>query len=384
MPLRRWFTDLPRRMAPLLVWVTIVILLGRDALVDTLDLAASMFIFDGWLVAVVAVILLAITLSLAWIAFALVRGLLRRVNRPAGIAVASALIVACLTAVIVTGYTSDPDATVSPVFGALALLAVCALVTGMGGGALISWAARMAVRNASAIGHMASLALPVILMLVVFAFFSAEVWQMATALGWWSITLVGALVGTLAVVVVLRVCASEIDEMNEKLTPEQRTTMLAEPPAANRVLTAGESRPLGIVQRLNILLVMAVAQLLQALFFALLLWGLLVVLGAIAITPGIVEIWVGEGSTAQPLAVDYVALGDTTLPLTVNLMKASALLALIATLPFVFSAVSEERYRERFFDPIMADMRRAIVVRDALALPRRRKKTPGATASPSS
>ena len=39
---------------------------------------------------------------------------------------------------------------------------------------------------------------------------------------------------------------------------------------------------------------------------------------------------------------------------------------LIAALPFVFSAVSEARYRERFFDPIMADMHRAILVRDEL------------------
>jgi len=38
----------------------------------------------------------------------------------------------------------------------------------------------------------------------------------------------------------------------------------------------------------------------------------------------------------------------------------------IAALPFVFSAVSEARYRERFFDPIMADMHRAILVRDEL------------------
>ena len=39
----------------------------------------------------------------------------------------------------------------------------------------------------------------------------------------------------------------------------------------------------------------------------------------------------------------------------------------IAALPFVFSAVSESRYRERFFDPIMADMRRAILVREAVS-----------------
>ena len=80
-------------------------------------------------------------------------------------------------------------------------------------------------------------------------------------------------------------------------------------------------------------------------------------------------IWVGPGSPEQPLPIEYFIVGDTTLPITVNLFKTSALLSLIAALPFVFSAVSEEKYRERFFDPIMADMRRAVVVRDALAVP---------------
>lgn len=76
---------------------------------------------------------------------------------------------------------------------------------------MISWASRLALRNASAIGHIASIALPVILMLVA-SFFSAEVWQMASALSWGSIALLGLVVAVLAGIVVLRVSASEIDD----------------------------------------------------------------------------------------------------------------------------------------------------------------------------
>jgi len=245
------------------------------------------------------------------------------------------------------------------------------LVIGVGGGAFLSWASRLAIRNASAIGHMASIALPVILMLVVFAFFSAEVWQMASALRWPSIALVGAVVGVLAVLVVLRVCASEIDD-HAPLAADRRHALLRGTPAEGLAGARADGavaphERLRVAQRVNILLVMAVAQLLQALFFAVLLWTLLVIIGSIAIPNGVVELWVGPGSERQPLPVDPLVIGGATLPITTNLLKAAALLSLIATLPFVFSAVSEERYRERFFDPIMADMRRAILVRDELA-----------------
>ncbi len=87
----------------------------------------------------------------------------------------------------------------------------------------------------------------------------------------------------------------------------------------------------------------------------------------VPIPVGVAEIWLGPGSESQPLVIEPLVIAGVELPITVNLLKAAMLLSLIATLPFVFSAVSEARYRERFFDPIMADMRRAILVRDALS-----------------
>ncbi|MBO0980171.1 hypothetical protein [Microbacterium sp. SD291] len=365
-PLRRWFTDLPRRVAPLVACVTIVRFLIElfDAGVDV-TLAA--FGDDESVVAVLVLLLLALAVVIAWGGYALMRGMLRRLPIGTGTIVAVAVILVCASAMIAAGYLIHRDATVGPVLQSLGILAVCVLVTGMGGGALISWASRLAVRNASAIGHMASIALPVILMLVVFAFFSAEVWQMASALHPGSLALVGLVVGVLAVIIVLRVSASELDDDGHAPTPEQRAALLIDTPAEHRAAASDIRQPLRLPQRANILLVMTFAQLLQALFFAALLYALLITIGSVAIPFGVAELWVGTGSDTMPLVVERLVVGGEELPITVNLLKAASLLSLIATLPFIFSAVSEPRYRERFFDPIMADLRRAIVVRDALS-----------------
>lgn len=367
MPLRRWFTDLPRRVAPLLAWVTVAMFLLTGGLDVAISAALELSDEDETIVAVVVLILLLLALALAWIAFLLVRLAVRRLPTGPGTAVAASVIVLCAAALVAGGYALDRQATVSPVFETIVIIAVCVLVTGMGGGALISWASRLAVRNASAIGHMASIALPVILMLVVFAFFSAEVWQMASALHGSSLALVGLVIGALATIVVLRVSAGEIDDETYAPTAEQRAALLKDTPAERLTSASGARQALRWPQRVNILLVMTFAQLLQALFFAALLCALLIIIGSVAIPVGVVEIWVGPGSAAQPLPVEPLVIGGAHLPVTVNLIKAAALLSLIATLPFIFSAVSEPRYRERFFDPIMVDLRRAIVVRDALS-----------------
>lgn len=367
-PLRRWFTDLPRRVAPLIAWVAVAAYLFQDGIEVVFDFALDDDSTE-WeiLLVLLAVVIFLLAIGLAWAAYYLVRALLRRLPVGIGTAVALVLIAACLAFTIVYGYSAQPDATVGPVLRTILVLSLCILVTGMGGGAMISWASRLAVRNASAIGHMASIALPVILMLVVFSFFSAEVWQMASALSWGSIALLGLVVAVLAGIVVLRVSASEIDDDAQAPSPEQRAALLVGTPAEGRPVTSGAPGRLRAPQRINILLAMTVAQLVQALFFAGLLAALLIVIGGIAVPTGVVGIWLGPGSAAQPLAVQPLEFFGAKLPLTVNLLKAATLLSVIAALPFVFSAVSEARYRERFFDPIMADMRRAILVREAVS-----------------
>jgi len=366
-PLRRWFTDLPRRVAPLIAWVAVAAYLFQDGIELVIEFAiddeypevAAFMLF-------LALVIFVLAAGLAWAAYFLVRALLRRLPVGIGTAVALLVIAGCLTFTIAWGYSTQPDASVGPVLRTLLVLGLCVLVTGMGGGALISWASRLAVRNASAIGHMASIALPVILMLVVFSFFSVEVWQMASAMSWGSIALLTLVVAVLAGIVVLRVAASEIEDDAQAPSDEQRTALLIGTPAEGRRVAPSAPRRLRAPQRINILLALTVAQLVQALFFAGLLAALLIIIGAITVPAGLVGLWLGPGSATQPMTVQPLEFFGATLPLTVNLLKVATILAVIAALPFVFSAVSETRYRERFFDPIMVDMRRAILVRDAI------------------
>ncbi|MCZ4303041.1 hypothetical protein [Microbacterium oxydans] len=366
-PLRRWFTDLPRRVAPLIAWVAVAAYLFQDGIELVIEFAiddeypevAAFMLF-------LALVIFVLAAGLAWAAYFLVRALLRRLPVGIGTAVALLVIAGCLAFTIAWGYSTQPDASVGPVLRTLLVLGLCILVTGMGGGALISWASRLAVRNASAIGHMASIALPVILMLVVFSFFSVEVWQMASAMSWGSIALLTLVVAVLAGIVVLRVAASEIEDDAQAPSDEQRTALLVGTPAEGRRVAPGAPRRLRAPQRINILLALTVAQLVQALFFAGLLAALLIIIGAITVPAGLVGLWLGPGSATQPMTVQPLEFFGATLPLTVNLLKVATILAVIAALPFVFSAVSETRYRERFFDPIMVDMRRAILVRDAI------------------
>lgn len=367
-PLRRWFTDLARRVAPLLVSVTLLSVLFSHlaSLVDAALAAIGEPESDDVIVGGVALVVFVVGIAVAWTGYLAARALLRALPTGPGVIVALIIVAVFASWMVWNGYLLSPDSTVGPVVEVAVVLGLSVLVTGMGGGALISWASRLAVRNAAAVGHMASLALPVILMLVVFAFFSSEVWQMSSALPWSSFGLLALLVAVLATVVVLRVSASEIDDSSQVTTIEQRAALIVGTPAAEGDPTAAPPRRLQPAQRLNILLAMTFAQLVQALFFAALLCGLLIVIGTITVPLGIVELWVGTGTATLPLAVEPVRVGSITLPTTVNLLKSATLLSLIATLPFVFSAVSESRYRERFFDPIMADMRRAIVVRETL------------------
>ncbi|UPL16274.1 hypothetical protein [Microbacterium aurugineum] len=366
-PLRRWFTDLPRRVAPLIAWVAVAAYLFQDGIELVIEFAiddeypevAAFMLF-------LALVIFVLAAGLAWAAYFLVRALLRRLPVGIGTAVALLVIAGCLAFTIAWGYSAQPDASVGPVLRTLLVLGLCILVTGMGGGALISWASRLAVRNASAIGHMASIALPVILMLVVFSFFSVEVWQMASAMSWGSIALLTLVVAVLAGIVVLRVAASEIEDDAQAPSDEQRTALLVGTPAEGRRVAPGAPRRLRAPQRINILLALTVAQLVQALFFAGLLAALLIIIGAITVPAGLVGLWLGPGSATQPMTVQPLEFFGATLPLTVNLLKVATILAVIAALPFVFSAVSETRYRERFFDPIMVDMRRAILVRNAI------------------
>lgn len=329
------------------------------------------------IIAVTGLIVLALLVLLAWGLYAATRSALRRLPVVPGRGLAAVVVVCALTDVIL-GRAGATEDMVGAVRDAVMIASVCVLFIALGGAALTSWAARLAVRNLFALGHMATIALPVILMLVLFSFFAAEIWQMGTLLTWRSLLLLSLVVATLCTLVVLRVSALELKAGATALTIDERVALLQGTPAEARAdAVDAPSASLGATQRINMLFAIALAQLVQAAFFVLLVAVLLIVIGAITVPPSLVQTWIGGGENPPKLLVEPVVIQGMHPPLTTNLLKSAALLAVISALPFVFSAVSEHRYREAFFEPIVADMRRAILVR-AVLFRTRRATTPAA------
>jgi len=211
----------------------------------------------------------------------------------------------------------------------------------------------------SAIQSMASRALPVILVLVVFAFFSTEPWQIADSLGLrrqWALTGVIALIAILAMVPVAR---SEIDQAHDALTEEQAHTLLAGTPLADAPTGAVTGRALTRTGRINVLAVLVLAHLIQAAMFTMVIAALLVTIGRIAITDAVVKAWLTHER------VPYTFLGDK-LPMDHQTVRTAFLLGIIGALSFVLSSLSDQSYRTLFFDPLLERVRVAVAAHRAL------------------
>lgn len=376
-PRSRRAADLLQRTAPavvLLIGQVVFEVLGGGALGTLFDsVGASLGSASGaLLVAILALSILAPVVAAVWIHRAM-----RRWSDARGRSVALALIAAyaALAAIVGTSATAAAAAAgtasagdVSPVSGssvvadlAFALGSVVALhlLVWSGVGSVLLWAARWAWQSLSAVQNMASRALPVILVLVVFAFFSTEPWQIADSLGLrrqWALTAVIALIAVLAMIPVAR---SEVDHAHEDLTEEQAHDLLEGTPLAGAPTGAVSSRTLSRTGRVNVLAVLVLAHLIQAAMFTLVVAGLLVTIGRIAITDAVVKSWLTHPRDY------YTFLGDP-LPLDHQTVRTAFLLGAIGALSFVLSSLSDQTYRNLFFDPLLERVRVAVAAHRAL------------------
>lgn len=335
--------------------------------IDTLTDVGALFDHGGddRIIAIALMSVAAFAILLAWALYAATRYAIRHLSTGPGTVFATAAILLA-GADAALGGTYPGDAALS-ICQAVFIVVGCILFVALGGAALLAWAARLSLRNLFAVGHMATIALPVILMLVLFSFFAAEIWQMGTLLNRNSLLLLSLVVATLTTLIVLRVSAIELRAGATALTADERNALLRGTPAEDRGSDVDTGAAgLHAAQRINMLLAIALAQLIQAAIFVFLIAGLLIVIGAITVPSDLVQTWIGGGENPPKLHVEPVVIQGLPLPLTLNLLKSAALLAVVSALPFVFSTVSETRYREAFFEPIVADMRRAILVRAAL------------------
>ncbi|MDP4502599.1 hypothetical protein [Nonomuraea turcica] len=268
-----------------------------------------------------------------------------------------------LLQLVVDGTVTPPASQVVGLLGFViffaAVFVATLLATTYGLGALLRRAVRRTFSDLRNSLHLVGRALPPLLFVTLFLFFTGELWQAMNRLSWWRVALVVALFAVVTVLAAATRLREEIGRVEQDLSPRRlaaacQGTPLAEVPIED--LTSGaplRAVPLGGREVRNLLLMLAVRQLVQAAVVGVALFAFFLVLGLLVVTPETAEQWIG----AEPAP-------SVLLPMVpVALLRIGTLFAGFGTMYFAVTSMTSADHRRQFFAPIIDRIERILAVR---------------------
>jgi len=289
-----------------------------------------------------------------------------------GVLVAYALVPILLPSVFVAIYGTSrgaqligrTDATVEEIVGVVTIVLVVAYAAIFA----LAWAVTaygLVPLARRAIGHVISdmrgslqlqgRAMPTLLFVTFFLFFTGELWQLMNHLGWGRLVAVLALFAAVTVLATSARLRSEIDRVEQDLAPQRVAAACAGTPLADLTADAPPAQPppLTARQETNVLMVLATRQLIQAAVVGLGLFAFFVILGVIIVDDVTAASWIG--------AAPQHSVWAPFLP--VALLRAAALLAGFGSMYFAITTMTQREYRQEFFEPVISDVERTLAVR---------------------
>jgi hypothetical protein len=209
--------------------------------------------------------------------------------------------------------------------GNVVLLALIYGIVGIGLLSIVRWTAGRLVGQLAASLKLLTRAVPLLLIFSIVLLFSTELWQVfsdvtdAALLG-----VIALFIGVGSVFLISRL-PREVRELEHDVG--------ADPALTSR-------------QRFNVGLVMFVSQALQVLVVALLVGLFFVAFGALAITPHVVEVWIGEAPHA---IAGHASLSE-------ELVKVSCALAAFSGLYYAIAVLSDATYRAEFLEELQTSL----------------------------
>lgn len=220
-------------------------------------------------------------------------------------------------------------------------------LTAIGVGSILGWALRAALRQLRSVGTMTSRAMPLLLLVTTFGFFTAEIWQSAGQISRGQMALILGFFAVLSGLFLCSVFAAEVRALRTGLASVDHFSALPDDPFAE--LRAGmdeTSQPLTPLERANVVLILLLTMMLQALVFAMVVFAAFVVLGKLAIPDAAIRSWVSHDPTPG-------ALFGVQVPLSNELVHVCLFVAAFSTLYFIATIVTDSAHRKTFFDPVV-------------------------------
>jgi hypothetical protein len=254
------------------------------------------------------------------------------------------------------------DATWTYIGVNLLSIPILMILVHIGAGSILAWALRNAMWHLGKIGTLASRALPLLMLVVLFSFFAAETWQMADSLPRWRLWMVVGFLAGLAVLFIGSVLADELRSMVRTIRAGRASDLakhVSGTPLADLV-DDGQQRelhPLTRSEKVNVALVLFLTQALQIVVFSMLVFGLFMLFGALTVRQVVVESWIGH----EPQVGELFGL---QLPVTNALVQVALFLSVFSGLYFAASVATDQHYRKSFFEPLLADVRVSLAARE--------------------
>jgi hypothetical protein len=236
----------------------------------------------------------------------------------------------------------------------------------VGAGSILGWALRVAVRQITSV---ATRALPLLMLFLLFGFFATETWQISDKLetgghrtNLWLVIAFFVVFGSLFLVSILRDEGKAILVKHRASGTRDYVAMLWQSPLDGLVPdddSAVRNHALTRPEKVNLALVVFLAQALQAVVFSVVVFWFFIVFGLISVDQSVMETWLGHPPTGSG------TLFTLTLPgISDELIRVSMLLAGFSGMYFAASIATDSTYRTSFFDPLMADVAVSLAARD--------------------
>ena len=222
-----------------------------------------------------------------------------------------------------------------------------------------------------------SRALP-LLMLTVVVYFTGELWQLSARMTRERLWQTVGFLSLVAIIFMVTTIRDEVRALREDRAEQTDAARLL----ANTPLAAGSDHrpartPLSLAEQINVVAVMVVSQAIQVVFFTAGLFAFFVALGVIAIPDDVTVLWSEEETCPvgePPCAGTWFGIH---IPVPQTVVHTSLFVAVLSGLYFTVSTSVDPQYRERFFDPLIADVAVSLAGRDAYLDLERGRTAPG-------
>lgn len=271
-----------------------------------------------------------------------------------------------LVPAVVAAAFAQPRQAVGVAVTNVVLLGLVYVVLSYGLVPLTRWAAARVFQQLGEVGGLLSRALPLLLVFVVFLFLTPEVWEVAGAMEWPVLVANLGLFVLLGVVFLLARLPTETAKLGDFDTIESLHELCGGTPAeplAARMDALPDVQPLRLRQRGNLYLVVFVSQTIQIVLVTLTLTGFFVAFGLLAVRPEVQARWADDTRAVEPLW-EFDLLGSPAM-LTPALLRVAVFLGVFSGFYVAVYAVTDDTYREQFFDRVATELRQTFAVRAA-------------------